>query len=276
MRSYASTSEPLGARLAGREWRLIEDGAARGSWNMAVDEALLEAARQNETAPTLRLYGWSRPTLSLGRHQDSSIGINHDYRRDRGIDFVRRPSGGRAVLHDQEVAYSIALPASVARGARVGGVYGTLSAALLAGLELVLGVGCWVLGPLIPAPSTERRTPNPASCFAGMAGGDGLVAEGKLVGSAQAWRAGGVLQHGNVLLETRPEDWEGLFGGPGLEMPLSRLVQPRPAVEQVREALRCGLERALGARWRRAGLTAAEQSVAERLMAERYGVGCLD
>src|SRR5919197_5335891 len=99
MRSCGSRSEPLCARLTGLTWRLIQDGAAPGSFNMAVDDALLEAARRDETPPTLRLYGWSRPTLSLGPHQDPEPGIDHAFRRRRGIDLVRRPTGGRAVLH---------------------------------------------------------------------------------------------------------------------------------------------------------------------------------
>src|SRR5437879_3427953 len=130
MRSCASSSERLRARLAGLGWRLIQDGPATGAWNMAVDEALLQAARRDLTPPTLRFYGWSRPTLSVGRHQDPCAGIDHDFRASRGIDLVRRPTGGRAVLHDQEVTYSIVLPAALGRGAGVGEVYGVLAGAL--------------------------------------------------------------------------------------------------------------------------------------------------
>jgi len=134
MRSCDCSREALRARLSGQQWRLIEDGRAPGAWNMAADEAMLELARRSEAPPTLRLYGWSRPTLSLGRHQDPRAGIDHDFRGRRGIDLVRRPTGGRAVLHDREVTYSITLPASLARGAGVGEVYSVLSGALLAGL----------------------------------------------------------------------------------------------------------------------------------------------
>src|ERR1044072_4759590 len=123
MRPSASRSEPLAARLAGGEGGRNEDGQAPGSWNMAVDDALLEAARRDEAPPTLRLYGWSQPTLSLGRHQEPYAGIDHGYRRTRGIDLVRRPTGGRAVLHAREVTYSIVLPARIARGSGVGEVY---------------------------------------------------------------------------------------------------------------------------------------------------------
>jgi lipoyl(octanoyl) transferase len=122
MRSFASRSERFRERLTGLEWRLIQDEPAPGAWNMAVEEALLEAARRDQTPPTLRLYGWCPPTLSVGRHQDPGDGINHEFRRSRGIGLVRRPTGGRAVLHDREVTYSIVLPAALGRGAGVGEV----------------------------------------------------------------------------------------------------------------------------------------------------------
>src|ERR1700737_4990796 len=91
MRSCDCTSDRLRARLAGLEWRLVEDGPASGAWNMAVDEALLESARRDQTPPTLRLYGWSRPTLSLGRHQDPRAGIHHHLPPRPGTDLVSRP-----------------------------------------------------------------------------------------------------------------------------------------------------------------------------------------
>jgi lipoate-protein ligase A len=282
MRSCASRSRPLSARLAGLEWRLIEDGTAPGNWNMAVDEALLEAARRDEAPPTFRLYAWSRPTLSLGRHQDPVDAIDHEYRRAHGIDLVRRPTGGRAVLHDCEVTYSIVLPAGLARGAGVGEVYCTLSAALLGGLQEELGVQVF----RVPAQRVDSgvqddstRTPehlNTASCFASAAGGDGVVEGGKLVGSAQARRAGAALQHGSVLLDVCPADWLGLFGELGQELPLSRLLGAAPEEAMVRSALRRGLEQALGAVWAPGRLTGAEEMEAERLSAERYGDGCLD
>lgn len=267
---------------------MIQDEAAPGAWNMAVDDALLEAARRNETAPTLRLYAWSRPTLSLGRHQDPREGIDHAFREAAGVDLVRRPTGGRAVLHDMEITYSIILPAALGRGVGVGDVYCALTRALLVGLEEVFGVRCSVsarLPPPAPLPvvgrggGTARRVVlvrAAANCFATAAGGDGVLPAGKLVGSAQARRAGAVLQHGSVLMDVREELWRGLFGAAGLEVPLAALIHPLPAPERVREALRRGLQRGVGARLLPDQLTAAERAEAERLLANRYGVGCLD
>jgi lipoate---protein ligase len=134
--------------------------------------------------------------------------------------------------------------------------------------------------PIPPLPVVGRGgqgvRANPANCFATAAGGDGVLPAGKLVGSAQARRAGAMLQHGSVLLGVREELWHGLFGGAGLEVPLAALIQPPPGPQPVREGLRRGLERCLGACLRPGRLTAAEWSEAERLVADRYGVGCLD
>ena len=294
MRHCDSRPEALRARFAGQQWRLIEDAAAPGAWNMAVDEAMLELARRDDTPPTLRLYDWDRPTLSLGRHQDPRAGIDHDYRRRRGIDLVRRPTGGRAVLHDRELTYGIVLPAALARGAGVGDVYQVLSGALLDGISRAFrcsSVQAYCVSrishPAKPSrpltlPDTQSTTPSsphrlsPASCFASAAGGDGLAGAGKLVGSAQARRAGAVLQHGSVLLELRSEEWVGLFGAAGLEVALADLVGGPPGEAGVRAALCSGLERGLDATLVAGMLSRAERSEAERLMAERYGVGCLD
>jgi lipoyl(octanoyl) transferase len=279
MRNCACSSERLRERLTGLEWRLMEDGPGSGTWNMAVDEAMLEAARRDAAPPTLRLYRWRQPTLSLGRHQDPAEGIDHAFRRRQSIDLVRRPTGGRAVLHDQEVTYSIVLPAALGRGAGVGEVYGVLAGAIHAGIGEALGIRCSVWG-IRPDQTdrTGRSAPiaNTASCFGSAAGGDGVVEAGKLVGSAQARRGGAVLQHGSLLLAIRRAAWRGLFGTNGMEVALADLGMPATGEKTVREALRHGLEGYLQARWAPGKLSPIERSEAERLMAERYGVGCLD
>src|SRR5262245_17787413 len=89
-----------------RVWRLIEDDPRSGAWNMALDEAVWRFVAAGAAPPTLRLYGWSPATVSLGRFQDRD-GIDEGERRRRGIGLVRRPTGGRAVLHDREVTYTV-------------------------------------------------------------------------------------------------------------------------------------------------------------------------
>src|SRR5256886_2252479 len=102
-RSSASTSDG---------WRLLVDAPAVGAWNMAVDEVLLDGVAAGTTPPTIRFYGWTPPCLSLGYFQPFDV-VDVDGCRALGVDVVRRPTGGRAILHDRELTYSVALPASV-------------------------------------------------------------------------------------------------------------------------------------------------------------------
>ena len=88
------------------QWRLIIDQPASGSWNMAVDDALLEAAQGDGYLPTLRLYSWNPPCLSLG-HAQHIREVDREALRKMGWDLVRRPTGGRAILHIDELTYSI-------------------------------------------------------------------------------------------------------------------------------------------------------------------------
>src|SRR5438105_7871697 len=125
-RSSASTSD---------SWRLLVDPAAGGAWNMAVDEVLLDGVAAGTTPPTLRFYEWMPPCLSLGYFQPFEV-VDVDGCRALGIEVVRRPTGGRAILHDRELTYSVALPASLL--GHDGGVlpsYYRLSLALQDGLR---------------------------------------------------------------------------------------------------------------------------------------------
>src|SRR2546423_6992920 len=140
--SFASMSDP---------WRLILDAPAGGAWNLAVDEGLLDGVAAAPAPPTLRFYGWTPACLSLGYFQRFDA-VDLDGCRALGADIVRRPTGGRAILHDREVTYSVVLPASLL--GPDGGVlpsYHRLSQALLDGLRR-LGV------PATPAPATAAPT----------------------------------------------------------------------------------------------------------------------
>ena len=90
-------------------WRLIITPPARGAWNMAVDEAILEHAGRGEVLPTLRLFAWEPPCLSLGRAQPFTD-VDTERLQARGWDVVRRMTGGRAILHTDELTYSVSGP----------------------------------------------------------------------------------------------------------------------------------------------------------------------
>ena len=177
-------------------WRLLVDEPASGAWNMAVDEVLLDAVAAGRSQPTLRCYGWTPACLSLGYFQSFEI-VDVEGCRARGVDIVRRPTGGRAILHDRELTYSVALPASVL-GHEAGIVpsYHRLSLALQAGL-VFLGVPA-TLAPVAAGPAVDDRGP---ICFDRPSAHEILLGGRKLVGSAQVRRAGALLQHGSIVIE---------------------------------------------------------------------------
>jgi lipoate-protein ligase A len=161
---------------------------------MAIDEAIGRVAAQGMAPPTLRFYMWSPPCVSLGRHQKFSD-IDLEACAARGYDVVRRPTGGRAILHTDELTYSVAAPDDDPRVA--GGVmdaYHRLSLGLVTGLR-ILGI------PADEAPGTRRAGPNvSAACFEVPSAYEICVNGHKLMGSAQYRSRRMVLQHGTLPL----------------------------------------------------------------------------
>ncbi len=182
---------------ASATWRLILDGQADGATNMAVDEAILTAVLEGSSPPTLRFYGWSPPCLSLGRNQPLAD-VDRAACIRAGVDVVRRPTGGRAILHTDELTYSLALLQSDPRA--TGDVvesYRRLSEGLLVGLRL-LGADARRAG------AAKHGLAPSAICFETPSDYEIIVAGRKLVGSAQ-WRTqGGLLQHGSLPLHGDP------------------------------------------------------------------------
>ena len=175
-------------------WRLITTPPARGAWNMAVDEAILEHTGRGEVLPTLRLFAWEPPCLSLGRAQPFTD-VDTERLQARGWDVVRRMTGGRAILHTDELTYSVTGPADEPHLA--GSVlesYNRLAKALLAAVH--------DLGLLVEMKEDRVETngvPNPV-CFEVPSTYEITVGGKKLIGSAQARRKDGVLQHGSLPL----------------------------------------------------------------------------
>ncbi len=182
-------------------WGLVLDGDRSGAENMARDVRLLEAVIAEESLPTLRIYGWSPACLTLGRHQGDDA-ADMDFCRDHGIDVVRRPTGGRAVLHHLELTYAVAAP--LGRGPiprALQETYRKLCSALVGavrsfGIDAAMGGG----DVNISLPHPQSAVP----CFEVAAGGEVVVAGRKLIGSAMRSRRGCILQHGAILL-----DWDG-------------------------------------------------------------------
>lgn len=176
------------------DWRLILSPAAVGSWNMAVDESIMNASVNGQVPPTLRLYAWSPACLSLGYAQPFHD-INFENINKYGWHYVRRPTGGRAILHTDEITYAVIGSSSDPRFA--GGVlesYRCLSKALLAALRS-LGLQADARESRPGKGYNDRSAP---VCFEQPSQYEITVNGKKLVGSAQARRKGIVLQHGTI------------------------------------------------------------------------------
>jgi lipoate-protein ligase A len=178
------------------QWRLILTEPASGDWNMAVDETLLEAVGRGESLPTLRLYAWQPACLSIGYAQ-----AIHDVDRTAleraGWDLVRRPTGGRAILHTDECTYAVIAPLHDPRIAgRVLTSYSRIAQALLQAVQQ--------LG--LPAhadeeyPLSSPGVPHGPVCFETPSSYEITIDGKKLIGSAQARRKDAILQHGTFPL----------------------------------------------------------------------------
>jgi len=139
---YQFTNPPYNwGKMSGQyilaEWRLLNTGARDGATNMAIDEAILEAVMAGRVRPTLRFYAWNPPCLSLGFGQPAAD-ADREACTQRGWDIVRRPTGGQAILHVDELTYSVCAPLDEPRVAgSIVESYGRLTAGLLAGLQLL-------------------------------------------------------------------------------------------------------------------------------------------
>jgi len=222
-------------------WQLIIDGAMDGSHNMAVDARLLNEVEHTETSLTIvRFYGWIIPTISLGRNQQINKAVDIDYCRANGIDVVHRPTGGRAVLHDDELTYAVISNDTECFGDTIYGNYKRVSEALCLAYNR-LGV------PAVLAPETRKLSAHPDGtdlpCFLSPSRYELMVQGRKVAGSAQRRLRRSFLQHGSMPITcnrlelaraTRlmsPETLQREMAG------VAEFLSERPTIEQLRGAL---------------------------------------
>lgn len=184
-------------------WRFIPCIETNGSLQMAIDRWLLTQHQQSVHPPTLRFYTWSPAAISLGFHQkqwpDSWLSLHY---QGQPVDLVQRPSGGRAVLHQGDLTYAVIT--SGLNGNRVQ-VYQQLCEFLIAGWQS--------LGIHLSYGSYQRGYQHNVNCFSLATGADLVMDDGtKLIGSAQLYRQGAVLQHGSMMLNPDPELYAQVFG----------------------------------------------------------------
>jgi lipoate-protein ligase A len=259
-------------------WRLLITPPAPGDWNMAVDEAILESVGRLESPPTLRLYAWQPPCLSLGYAQPTSD-VDLPRLQAHGWHLVRRPTGGRAILHTDELTYSVAAPHGEPRLAgSLLDSYRRLSTALLATLHLL---GVPAESHIVP-PSTDKRTPDPV-CFEVPSNYEITMAGKKLVGSAQARRKDGILQHGTLPLSgdlaritqvlAFPDEAARLSAAQRLHTRAATLEEilgyPVPW-EHAAQAFITAFQQTLNLELLSSGLTPQEQARAAQLSTDKY------
>ncbi|MEA4883621.1 MAG: lipoate--protein ligase family protein [Clostridia bacterium] len=182
-------------RTAGCMWRIITSPPADGAANMAIDEAILEAVLAGCAPPTLRFYTWNPPCISIGCFQRAQRSADLRRLPGMGFGFVRRPTGGRAVLHADELTYAIAAPLTSVGGTSVLDSYLSISRGLRAGLA-AMGI------PAEIAPRGGARPGASAACFDSASSYEIMAGGRKIVGSAQTRRGGlsegALLQQGAI------------------------------------------------------------------------------
>ncbi|HEX9019857.1 MAG TPA: lipoate--protein ligase family protein [Nitrospirota bacterium] len=233
--------------LSINKWRFLDSGPNLGAYNMAVDEELLSRAQAGESVPILRFYTWAPPAVSLGRFQKREEAVNADACKRLGFDIVRRITGGRAVLHNKELTYSIV--------ARIGhplfppdvhGTYKIIAAGLLQGLRS-LGIPAeMVTRGGSHAQRVEKQPKNPA-CFSSPSWYEIVVRGRKIIGSAQRRLSSAFLQHGSILLDYDPVlEAEVIPGGAaGCATSIRRELKKDIPLEEVKKAFETGFSEAL-------------------------------
>lgn len=258
-------------------WRFLYTGLAAGDYNMALDAAI---ARGNFVAiPTLRFFRWQPFCISLGYHQDAGE-VDLDKCRAAGFDVARRPTAGRAILHAEELTYSVMIPAAHPWYEILPlDLYKKISEALVSGLAL-LGA------PVKFAPGERMQQegrPLRMSCFASAARNE-VIAEGKkVVGSAQRRFREGVLQHGSIILADGHEQLPNFLKGDAFAIAAerSRLLEHTTTLARIcrrvitfaeaAQAIRRGFQETLGIELQEGAVQRNEHELAEAWR-ERYGI----
>ncbi len=261
-----------------QSWRLIIDGPLKGKRNMAIDESMLVHCSENQI-PTLRFYKWDPACLSLGYFQKTEE-IDLEKCSEQGIDVVRRPTGGRAVLHKNELTYSVTIPLSILPGKLIE-TYQVLSTALTEGLKQV-GL------PAQLTPAQKKLETNSAACF-DVSSSYEINSNGKkLIGSAQTRKGGALLQHGSVPLFNYNEQLTLLLSmPPDRRKALQRVLNKKasslgeegfPCIEEkylenlvpLQEAIVKGFEKVLGIDFYEGKIEGEEEELAKNLENEKY------
>jgi len=252
-------------------FRLLRQAPGPGRQNMAVDEALLESVGRSDSPPTLRLYGFAPPTLSLGRFQKAGELIDRELAARDGLTLVRRPTGGQAVLHDRELTYAVVLARGELQPFTKREIYRFIAGMLLAGLEEA--------GIRARSNNARQGSARNPDCFRST--GQYEIAddrERKLIGSAQVLNRQAALQHGAIPLDGSYRRISRYLRAPteeehGLPASLGEELGREIGFAEAQEAFARGAARWLsrhGLGLEPGELLAAERARAAELLAEKY------
>ncbi len=219
-------------------WNFINSHKCSPAFNMALDEALLEWHSEGKIKPTIRFYGWDPATLSIGYFQKVEKEINLDAVKKYQLGFVRRPTGGRGVLHEDELTYSVIvsedhsmMPKGVTESYRV------ISEGVLEGFKQ-LGLDAYFAVPKTKEEQETLKRPRSAVCFDAPSWYE-LVVEGrKVAGSAQTRQKKVILQHGSIILDIDENKLFDLFKFPNervRERLLKGFAQKAVAINELSE-----------------------------------------
>ncbi|MEM1070301.1 MAG: biotin/lipoate A/B protein ligase family protein [Planctomycetota bacterium] len=236
--------------------RLIQLAAGHAVENMSIDQALLEITG-NTRVPTLRLYTWCEPTLSLGYFQKR--GDRQTHQDSLSIDAVRRSTGGGAIVHHHELTYSLFLPIEPTSGSQRR-LYSQVHKVIAAALKAfgVTAVPFRMLGQ-----STSDSPNDPFLCFQRRTDEDLIVSGYKILGSAQRKSRGAVLQHGSLLLRSSP--WSPQLPGIG------ELTGHFIPVAEIADRVSKGIAKRMGWDWEPHPISTEERKHAERISESKFG-----
>lgn len=243
-------------------WRIIDSGDRDAFYNMALDEAISVSVREGDSPPTLRLYGWIKPSLSIGCFQGTKD-IDLDYCKENAIPIVRRPTGGRAILHDMELTYSFSSKTVGHFKEGLRDSYKKISSALSIALER-LGV------------QSEMQRSNAGSyarsplCFQSSSYGELSFNGRKLVGSAQRRWHDGFLQQGSIPYRPYRIDYEELRRiFPALKLPQTPFWEVSVTFP-LKETIKRSFEEVFNVEFIRSYPSQKEEALAQELLEGKY------
>ncbi|SDM16342.1 biotin/lipoate A/B protein ligase family protein [Bacillus sp. OK048] len=264
-------------------WRFIDSGNCSPSFNMALDEALLDWHSEGKIPPVIRFYGWKPATLSIGYFQKVEKEIDLEAVKAHGLGFVRRPTGGRGVLHEHELTYSVIvseehpeMPKTVTEAYRV------ISEGILKGFHQ-LGLEAYFAVPKTDEERSALKNPRSAVCFDAPSWYE-LVVEGrKVAGSAQTRQKGVILQHGSILLDLDEDKLFRLFKYPSERVKermksafkskavaINEISSRRITLDEAKEAFYKGFAEGLNIELESYQLTEEELAYVNKIAKERY------